>query len=53
VLIAQTNDCFAVSTPHQTEGHFSTYLSLFGRDLPAGETAFARAELWVGNTPPK
>lgn len=39
--------CFAVATPHQTEAHFSTYLSLFGRTLAAGETARARVTLVI------
>jgi hypothetical protein len=26
-------ECFAVSTPHQAEGHYSMYLSLFGRTV--------------------
>jgi sugar phosphate isomerase/epimerase len=42
-----TADCFAVATPQQTEGHYSTYLSLFGRTLAAGETARARAALTI------
>jgi hypothetical protein len=40
-------DCFAVLTPFQTEPHYSTYLSLFGRDLRAGETASARSRLVI------
>jgi hypothetical protein len=40
-------DCFAIATPHQTESHYSVYLSLFGRDLKAGETVRARARLLV------
>ena len=48
VLSASSRDCFAIAAPHQTEGHYSLYLSLFGRDLKAGETARARAWLEVG-----
>ena len=44
---ADAADCFAVATPHQTEAHFSTYLSLFGRTLAAGETARARVALII------
>ncbi len=33
--------------PHQTEQHYSCYLSLFGRDLKAGEVGRARARLAV------
>jgi hypothetical protein len=47
VLLASAADCFAVAMPHQTEGHYSVYLSLFGRDLKAGETARAHARLVV------
>lgn len=45
VLMSPPSDCFAVAMPHQTEGHYSVYLSLFGRDIKAGETARARARL--------
>jgi len=48
VLMAPEEDCFAVSTPYGEEGHRSVYLSLFGRDLKAGETASARARMVVG-----
>jgi len=48
VLMARPEDCFAVSTPCGEEGHRSVYLSLFGRDLKAGESAAARARLVVG-----
>jgi hypothetical protein len=41
-------DCFAVLTPFETEPHHSMYLSLFGKDLKAGETARARARLVIG-----
>ena len=40
-------DCFAVLTPFETEPHRSMYLSLFGKDLKAGETARARARLVI------
>lgn len=48
VVMSLPSDCFAVMTPHQTEGHYSIYLSLFGRDLRSGETARARARLVIG-----
>ena len=48
VLMAPPQDCFAVLTPFGEEGHRSVYLSLFGRDLKAGETATARARLVIG-----
>jgi hypothetical protein len=46
--MAPPQDCFAVLTPFGEEGHRSVYLSLFGRDLKAGETATARARLVIG-----
>ncbi len=45
ILMAPPEDCFAVCTPFGEEGHRSVYLSLFGRDLKAGEPASARARL--------
>ncbi len=48
VLMAPSAECFAVSSPHETEAHYSTYLSLFGRDLKPGESARARTRLWIG-----
>ena len=48
VLMAPPQDCFAASTPYGEEGHRSLYLSLFGRDLKAGETTSARARLLIG-----
>lgn len=45
-VVAAREDCFAVALPHQTETHYSLYLSLFGRTLPAGAAAVARA-FWV------
>jgi hypothetical protein len=47
VLMAPATDCFAIATPHQAEGHYSMYLSLFGRDIKADETANARVRLWL------
>jgi len=48
VLMAPVSDCFAVMMPYGEEGHRSVYLSLFGRDLKAGEDATARARLVIG-----
>jgi hypothetical protein len=45
VLMSRPTDCFAVASPHQTEGHHSVYFSLFGRDLKVGEVARARMQL--------
>ncbi len=41
VVMAPRDDCFAVATPYAGEAHHSLYLSLFGRDLKAGQTAKA------------
>jgi hypothetical protein len=46
-IMAPVRDCFAVSMPYGDEGHRSVYLSLFGRDLKAGEIASARARMVV------
>ncbi len=51
VLMAPSKDCFAISTPHQTESHYSMYLSLFGRTIKAGETVRAHARLVVADAP--
>ena len=48
VLMAPAQDCLAISMPYGEEGHRSVYLSLFGRDLKAGETVCARARLVIG-----
>lgn len=47
IVMAPRQECFAVATPHEQEGHYSAYLSLLGRDLEAGETARARARLSI------
>ncbi len=47
VLMSPPQDCFAVLTPFEAEGHRSMYLSLFGKDMRAGETARARARLVI------
>jgi hypothetical protein len=52
LVMAPAGDCFAVSTPYETfETHHSVYLSLFGRNIKAGETARARARLVVVHAP--
>jgi hypothetical protein len=48
LVMAPREDCFAISTPHSEEGHGSLYLSLFGRDVKAGESATARSRLVIG-----
>jgi hypothetical protein len=51
LVMAPASDCFAVSTPCQSNAtHHSLYLSLFGRDIKAGETARARARLVIGTS---
>ncbi len=50
VLASSLKDCFAVMSPHELEPHYSTYLSLFGRDLRAGETARAKVTLMILDT---
>lgn len=49
LVMSPPQDCFAVLTPFEAEGHRSMYLSLFGKDLQAGETARARARLVVAS----
>jgi hypothetical protein len=44
-LISDPRGCFAICTPYETESHYSTYLSLFGQDIQAGESATARARM--------
>ena len=51
VLMSPPQDCFAVLTPFEAEPHRSMYLSLFGKDLKAGETARARARLVIRTEP--
>ena len=51
ILSAAADDGFAVAMPHQTEGHYSVYLSLFGRNLKASESVRARARLAIGEAP--
>jgi len=49
ILMAPPDDCFAIATPHEGEGHYSMYFSLFGRDIKAGRTTTARLRLVVTN----
>ena len=51
ILMAPAEDCFALSTPYAGEGHRSLYLSLFGRDIKAGETATAHCRLVIAKSP--
>lgn len=47
VIMGRPQDCFAVLCPHETETHYSMYLSLFGRDLKPGETARGQCRLVI------
>ncbi|MBL9137412.1 MAG: hypothetical protein JNK85_16185 [Verrucomicrobiales bacterium] len=47
ILMAPAAECFALSTPHETEEHNSTYLSLFGINLKPGVSARARVRLVI------
>jgi hypothetical protein len=53
VWMAPPEDCFAVAMPYNKvpadgiAGHASLYLSLFGRDLKAGQTARARSRMVI------
>src|SRR5690606_3962469 len=53
-IMSLPGECFAVSVPYNktppdnVAGHQSVYLSLFGQDLDAGQSATARARLVVG-----
>ena len=49
LLMSPPRDCFAVLTPFEAEPHRSLYLSLFGKDLKAGETARALARLMIAS----
>ncbi len=48
LLMAPPEDCFAVATPCNEEGHRSLYLSLIGRDLKADQRVSARSRLVIG-----
>jgi hypothetical protein len=50
IMMAPPDDCFAIATPYEGEGHYSMYFSLFGRDIKAGQTEKARMRLVVTNT---
>lgn len=51
ILMAPANDCFAISTPYEGEGHYSVYLSLFGCDVKAGQTARAHCRFVLADAP--
>ncbi len=47
LFMAAPSACFAVAAPHEAEGHYSMYFSLFGQDLQPGQTATARTRLSI------
>ncbi len=55
VLMSRPQDCFGINMPYNMDppdgvaGHHSTYLSLFGGDFTAGQTATAHARLLVAH----
>jgi hypothetical protein len=49
--MAKPEDCFGMFTPYGEEKHYSNYLSLFGYDIEAGETAIAHCRLLVISDP--
>jgi hypothetical protein len=51
IVMTQRDDCFGVFTPYGEEKHISNYMSLFGRDIEAGEIASARSRLVVLSDP--
>lgn len=50
VVMAPRQECFAVASPHETEGHYSIYLSLFGSRISAGERRRARSRLIIARS---
>jgi hypothetical protein len=54
LLMSRPDDCFAIETPYNMDppdgiaGHYSMYMSLFGVDVKAGQTAHAHTRLVVG-----
>jgi hypothetical protein len=50
ILMAPPEDCFAIASPYEAEGHYSMYFSLFGGDIMAGQMARARLRLVVTST---
>jgi hypothetical protein len=48
VLMASSEDCFAIATPCKNETHYSLYLSLLGRDIKKGQAIRVRSRLLFG-----
>ena len=51
IVMAEPDDCFGIFTPYGEERHYSNYLSFFGHDIEAGESASARSRLVVLSDP--
>jgi hypothetical protein len=51
VILMASRECFAVATPCEGDSHYSLYLSLFGDNLKAGETAKARTRFTITSAP--
>lgn len=47
IVMTQRDDCFGIFTPYGEEKHYSNYLSFFGHDIEAGESACAHSRLVV------
>ena len=47
VVMSQREGCFGVFTPYGEEKHYANYLSFFGHDIEAGESASTRSRLVV------
>jgi len=50
ILMAPPEDCFAIASPYEGEGHYSLYFSLFGRDITAGRAERALLRFVVKKT---
>lgn len=51
VILMASRKCFAVAMPCAGESHYSLYLSLFGHDLKAGQSAKARTRFTIASAP--
>jgi hypothetical protein len=47
IALTKRNDCIGIFTPYGEEKHFSNYISLFGYDIEAGDTASAWSRLII------
>jgi len=51
IMMTRRDDCFGFCTPYGEEKHYSNYMSLFGNDIKAGQTASACSRLVVLSDP--